>query len=677
MEHLSRDRAKTRIAKLRAEIEHHRYLYHVLDRQEISDAALDSLKHELEELERRFPELVTPDSPTQRVGGEPRPEFTKVRHQAPLLSLTDVFTPEEFAGWVERNRKLDPRSDHGFYAELKLDGLALSLVYDNGILKTATTRGDGQVGEEVTGNVKTIESVPLKLRLDALPPAVSARARGRVEVRGEAYMRKADFEALNREQRKLARPEFANPRNVSAGSIRQLDPKVTAKRKLRFAAYDLVTDLGQRTHEEAHALAAALGFPVTPKSRACATVAEVERYHTEIGRVRANLPFWSDGIVVNLNDLALAKKLGVVGKAPRGAVAFKYPAEEATTVVEDIVVQVGRTGAVTPVAHLTPILLAGTTVARATLHNAEELARLDVRVGDTVVLKKAGEIIPDVVRVLEKLRPSGAKPFRFPTRCPICGRTLVRPGTEVVHRCPNPKCPARAREGLYHFASRRALDIEGLGRETVDVLMDEGLVREPAELFRLKPSDLVGLPLFAELKAQNLVNAIAARRTVPLARFLFALGIRHVGEETAIALAQHLGGLDRIRGASIEELTLVPDVGPVVAKSIAGFFADPDHRRQVANLLRFVRVTAESRPRRTPLAGKTYVVTGTLESMTREDAHARLRALGAQVSSSVSKKTTGVVAGDNPGSKYDRAIALGVLILTEAEFLKLLRQHKG
>lgn len=668
--------ARERIAKLRAEIERHRYLYHVLDKQEISDVALDSLKHELEELEQQFPDLRTRDSPTQRVGGAPRPEFTKVQHRTPMLSLTDVFTSEEFGSWVERNRKLDPRADHGFYAELKLDGLALSLVYDDGILKTAATRGDGFIGEEVTENVRTIESVPLKLRIDALPLTVRSRARERVEVRGEAYMRKVDFDALNRAQRKRGLPEFANPRNVSAGSIRQLDPKITASRKLRFAAYDLTSDLGQRTHEEAHALASTLGFPVTPRSRICPTVADVEEYHTEIGKVRAKLPFWSDGIVVNLNTLTLVQKLGVVGKAPRGAVAYKYPAKEATTVVDAVTVQIGRTGAVTPVAHLQPVLLAGTTVARATLHNADELARLDVRVGDTVVVKKAGEIIPDVVRVLTRLRPRGTKPFRFPTVCPVCKTRLVRPGTEVVHRCPNPNCPARKREGLYHFASRRALDIEGLGRETVDVLVDEGLVREPADLFRLEPSKLVGLPLVAEMKAQNLVNAVAARRTVPLARFLYALGIRHVGEETAIAVARSFGTLDGVRSATVEELETVPDVGPVVAKSIAMFFADPEHRRQVDHLLRFVRVTGETKPRHTPLFGRTYVVTGTLESMTREDAQTRLRALGAQVSSSVSKRTTGVVVGENPGSKYERAKALGVPILSETDFLKLLKANE-
>lgn len=666
--------ARARAAKLRAEIEHHRYLYHVLDRQEISDAALDSLKAELEELELRFPELVTPDSPTQRVGGEPLPAFTKVRHAVPMLSLTDVFSEAELNAWLERDRKLVPRLGT-FYGEVKMDGLAISLVYEHGRLRTAATRGDGVIGEDVTENVKTIEAVPLSLHVDRLPPGARAAAERRVEVRGEVYLRKDDFEALNREQKRKNGPAFANPRNVAAGSIRQLDSRVTASRKLRFYAYDLVTDLGQRTHADSHALAEALGFPVTPRSAVLESPEAALRYHAEIGRVRASLPFWSDGIVINVNDLATFRRLGVIGKAPRGAVAFKYPAEEATTVVEDIRVQVGRTGAITPVAHLAPVVVAGSTVSRATLHNEDEIRRLDVRVGDTVILRKAGDIIPDVVKVLTKLRPAGAKPYRMPTRCPVCRSPLTRKPGEVIRYCTNRACPARKRERLYHLVARRAFDIDGLGSETVDVLMDEGLVREPADLYRLTPDRLIGLPLFAEVKAKKLVNSIAARRRLPLARFLFGLGIRHVGEETAITLSRHFGSLERIAAATEGALSAAPDIGPVVARSIAGFFRDPLHRREVSNLRRFIRVEQEAKPRRAPLAGTTYIMTGTLDSMSRDEAKSRLRDLGATVSGSVSKRTSGVVVGAEPGSKYDRAKALGVPILSERDFLALLARH--
>jgi DNA ligase (NAD+) len=674
VEHRTQAEAKTRVAKLRAEIEHHRYLYHVLDRQEISDAALDSLKHELTEWERRYPGLVTPDSPTQRVGGEPLPAFTKVRHTSPMLSLTDVFSAEEFAAWVERNRKhANPLGD--FYGEVKMDGLAVSLVYTNGSLTTAATRGDGFVGEDVTENIRTIEAIPLRLRLERLPKVVRTPASRRVEVRGEVYMRKDDFAELNSAQKRLGLPAFANPRNLSAGSIRQLDPKVTASRQLRFYAYDLPTNLGQKTHEQSHALLQLLGFPVTPKSRRLESAEAVLRYHAEIGRARADFPFWSDGIVVIVNDIATFRRLGVVGKAPRAAVAFKYPAEEATTVIEAIAVQVGRTGAVTPVAHLKPVVVAGTTVSRATLHNEDEIARLDVRVGDTVILRKAGDVIPDVVRVLPKLRPSGAKPYRFPSKCPVCGKPLERKTAEVIRYCVNRACPARQRGRLYHLVSRRAFDIEGLGRETVDVLMDEGLVREPADLYRLEPKELIGLPLFAEVKAKKLAGAVADRRRLPLARFLFGLGIRHVGEETAITLARRFGTLERIAAAPAGDLAAAPDIGPVVAGSIAAFFRDPTHRREVANLRRFITVQAEVRPRASPLAGRTYVVTGTLASLSREEAQARLRSLGADVSGSVSKETTAVIVGENPGAKFDRARVLGVSVLNESEFLQLLAKH--
>jgi DNA ligase (NAD+) len=671
---MTKTQAAARITKLRAEIEHHRYLYHVLDRQEISDAALDSLKHELEQLETEFPDLVTPDSPTQRVAGQPLPGFTKVRHSVPMLSLNDTFSEEEFRSWVERVSKLDRRAGRDYYAEIKMDGLAMSLVYEGGLLKTAATRGDGQVGEDVTQNMKTIEAIPLRLNMERLSPAARRRANGRVEVRGEVFLPKANFEAMNREQEAQGLPAYANPRNTAAGAVRQLDPRITAARKLDFFAYDVVTDLGQATHEESHKLAQDLGFKVNPLNQHCASADEVLAYHEKIGQKRAALPYWTDGIVVNVDAIVVFRELGVVGKAPRGAVAFKYPAEQATTVVEDIQVQVGRTGALTPVAHLRPVQVAGSTVSRATLHNANEVARLDVRVGDTVILEKAGDVIPDVVEVLPKLRPASAKPFRMPNRCPVCRQPVHRDAEGAIHYCINDSCPARAREGLYHFVSKKALDVAGLGPKIVDVLVDEGLVRTPADFFRLQREQLIGLPLFAEKKAEKIVAAIQARRRVGFGRFLFALGIRHVGEETARALAQHFGSIKRLREATEEELAAVADVGTVVARSIAEFFHQPSAEKLLSALSDAgVVIEQEARPpqKAGPLAKKTVVVTGTLGTLSREEAHEKIRQAGGKVVSSVSKKTGLVVVGENPGSKAARAQALGVRIVTEREFLKL------
>lgn len=666
---MTKTHAAARITKLRAEIEHHRYLYHVLDRQEISDAALDSLKHELEQLEARFPELVTPDSPTQRVGGAPLPGFVKVRHTVPMLSLNDTFSGDEFRAWLERVTKLDSRAGSDFYAEMKMDGLAMSLVYEAGVLKTAATRGDGQVGEDVTQNIKTIEAIPLRLHLDAVPQ--------RVEVRGEVFLPKANFEAMNREQAAQGLPAFANPRNAAAGAIRQLDPRITATRKLDFFAYDLITDLGQTTHEESHQLAKKLGFKVNPLNKRCANAEEVLAYHEAIGKKRATLPYWSDGIVVNVNNNAVFRELGVVGKAPRAAIAFKYPAEQATTVVEDIQVQVGRTGALTPVAHLRPVQVAGSTVSRATLHNANEVARLDVRVGDTVIVEKAGDVIPDVVQVLPKLRPAGAHAFRMPTSCPVCHRPVHRDPDAAIHYCTNTACPARAREGLYHFVSKKALDIAGLGPKIIDVLVDEGLVTTPADFFHLNAEQLVGLPLFAEKKAEKIVASIQSRRRVALGRFLFSLGIRHVGEETARALAQHFGSLKRLRSAQADELAAVADVGDVMVQSIAEFFHAPSTDKLLAALSDAgVVVEQEARvaAKPGPLAGKTVVITGTLSTLSREEAQEKVRQAGGHVASAVSKKTDAVVVGENPGSKAERAQQLGVRILAENDFLKLVRQ---
>lgn len=660
--------ARHRISQLREVINHQRYLYHVLDKAELSEAALDSLKHELAQLEDQFPQFITKDSPTQRVAGQALPQFKKVRHTAPMLSLNDVFSLTELEQWEQRLRKLTTKTLL-YYAEIKMDGLAVTLRYEDGVLVQGATRGDGKVGEDVTMNLRTIESVPLRLRGKTYPKVV--------EVRGEVYMTKAQFEKIN----KAEDNKYANPRNISAGSIRQLDPKIAAARGLSFMAYDCVTDLGVTEHSAVHARLTELGFPSNSLNRRCANLAEVEQYHTEVMQRRAKLPYWTDGIVVNVDSLALYRQFGVIGKAPRGSVAYKFPAEQATTLVEDIQVQVGRTGALTPVAHLTPVPVAGSTVARATLHNADEIKRLDVRVGDTVVIEKAGDIIPDVIAVVTELRPATSRPYRFPQRCPACLAAVARQANEVAYYCVNPKCPAKHREQLYHFVSKTALDIKGLGPKIVDALVDANLVKAPADFFRLTVSQLLPLERFAEKSAENLVREIKQATQVPLARFIYALGIRHVGEETAIALASHFQSLARVRQADLTALETVPDIGGVVAKSIVAYFQDTKAQTQLDDLLHYVTVVkhqpsggaAGSSQNHSALYGKTCVLTGTLEHLTRDAAKQKIREAGGNVSGSVSKATDYVIAGSEPGSKYDKAKALGVTILSEAEFLRLVQ----
>lgn len=665
----SKSAAIARLKKLRALIEHHRYQAHVLDRQEISEAALDSLKHELATIEAQYPELITPDSPSQRVAGHALPQFKKVQHLARMFSLSDVFSVAELQDWDQRWRKLEPRVTTKYLADLKLDGLAVTLTYDHGQLSQAATRGDGYIGEDVTHAVRTIESVPLSLQVEAVSPGVRrAVLAGIVEVRGEVVMLKKDFTALNERQKRAGLPLYANPRNVSAGSIRQLDPAVTAARKLNFYAWELVTDLGQATISQSYDWLKNFGLKINPRATVCTSLEDVTRVHQQIERERESLPFWIDGLVVKLNDLALHRRLGFVGKAPRAATAWKFSAEQATTVVEDIVVQVGRTGAITPVAHLQPVTVAGTTVARATLHNAEEIARLDVRVGDTVIIQKAGDIIPDVVKVLPELRPKTSKPWNMVTRCPVCRTVVVRKDGETIVYCPNPKCSAKQREGLYHFVTKGAFDIVGLGPSTIDVLIEEGLVHDAADIFSLATKQLVGLPLFAEKKAENLVAAIQSRQSIPLDRFLYGLGIRHVGAETARAVAGTFGSLEKILRASAEELSATPDVGPVVAASIAGFFQSTTNRRLVDRLQRHVKIITPKKTRGGSLTGETIVVTGTLESMSRGEAEEAIRQAGGHQASTVSKKTAAVVVGADPGSKADKAQSLGVAIWDEARF---------
>lgn len=655
--------AKERIAKLRKEIDIYRYQYHVLNTLDISEAALDALKHELYTLEQQYPDLITKDSPTQRVAGEPLPGFKKVTHRERMLSIEDAFSFEEVEEWVARLKKLEPTSTFDFYAELKMDGLAVSLVYEDGEFVQGSTRGDGRVGEDVTHNLRTIEAIPLSLR---------KKIHGRVEIRGEVYMKKSQLIALNAMLKKRGEPELMNPRNAAAGSIRQLDPKIAAERGLSFFGYSLYSDLGTHTHDQAHAMIAELGVPTNPLNRHCKNLKEVKEYFDEIAKKREKLDYWIDGVVVNVNDDRLFDRLGVVGKTPRAMIAWKFPAEQGTTIVRDIIVSVGRTGALTPVAVMDPVHLAGTTVTHASLHNEDEIGRLGLKIGDTVIVEKAGDVIPKVIQVLPKLRTGKEKTFHMPPKCPICGSPVKRKEGEVATVCSNPNCFAQELARLIHFAV--AADIMGLGEKIAEQLIQEGVARDPAELYEVTADDLLSLEGFAEVSSKKLYAEIQAHRTMPLERFINALSIRHVGEETARDLAQAFGSFEKFRSASLEDLMNVEGIGGVVAESISAFFKDPREVKRVDHLLKYVHPTHHA-PRTThgPLSGTSWVLTGTMEALSRDEAKEKIRNLGGDVSESVSKKTTFVVAGENPGSKYDKAQKLGVTVLDEKEFLKKIR----
>ncbi|MBI2124049.1 MAG: NAD-dependent DNA ligase LigA [Candidatus Wildermuthbacteria bacterium] len=712
---MTKEKARKRVGKLKELINKHRYLYHVKDTQEISDSAFDMLKHELFSLEQQYPDLMTPDSPTQRVGGAPLDKFRKVSHAVPMLSIEDVFSQEELSSWEEYLLRLAEGKDTSlpsartngleYFAELKVDGFAVSLKYKNGVFQNGSTRGNGIIGEDVTQNLKTIESIPLKLKLHgvlalgkdvSLPRARQALEQGMVEVRGEVYMAKKDFERFNEERRKKGEELFANPRNLAAGSIRQLDPKLAASRPLKFLAYDIVSDLGQTLHSQEHEMLRSFGFKTDPTARICETLDEVIAYWNAIKKKRDSLPFMIDGVVVVINDNKIFSKLGVAGKSPRGIRAFKFSGLQATTRVLDIQLQVGRTGAVTPVAILDPVPLAGVTVSRATLHNEDEIKRLGVRIGDTVIVERAGDVIPAVQKALLELRSGQERLFHMPTHCLACGAKLVRPAGEAIWRCPNKeKCPAQKRESLYHFVSKKGFNIVGLGPKIIDKLVDAGLISGAADLFSLKEGDLVPLERlprtvapkatlvrgFAEKSSQNLIAAIQQAKHIPLARFLVSLGIRHVGEETAIALAEYFGSIEKIQQASPEELENIPDVGAVVAKSIKEWFCDKTNQAMVDRLLKVgVKIQNPALPRASfpklalgKFQGKTFVLTGSLSSFTREEAKEKIRMAGGNVSESVSKKTNYVIVGENPGSKLQEAQKLGVETLTEKEFISLLQ----
>lgn len=668
---LSREEAKRRLAELRRIIEEHNYRYFVLDAPIITDQEYDALMRELLELEGQFPDLVAPDSPSQRVGGAPRPEFATVRHRQPLLSLSNAFTPEEVRDFDRRVRELAGGVEEVDYVvELKIDGLSVALAYVEGEFAVGATRGDGEVGEEVTANLRTVRALPLRLR----------RPVTRLEVRGEVYMPKAAFVRLNREREEAGEPTFANPRNAAAGSLRQLDPRITASRTLGLFVYEVLytTDDPQpANHMEALEYLAELGLPVNPYRRYCRNIDEVLEALAEWTLdKRMALPYQIDGLVIKVNNLTLQRILGATSKSPRWALAYKFPAEQAITRVRDIIVRVGRTGVLTPTAVLEPVHLAGSTVSRATLHNEDIIREKDVRLGDTVVIQKAGDVIPEVVKVLPERRTGEEKEFYMPEKCPACGAKVIREPGEAAHRCTGGlACPAQVKERIIHFASRAAMDIQGLGPAIVSQLLEAGLIRDAGDLYYLKVEDLLPLERFGKQSAQNLISAIEASKDRGLERLLFALGIRHVGERAARVLARHFRSLDRLGQASLEELTALPDIGPKIADSIKAFFAEPLNLKVLEKLKRAgVKLEVEPEPEASGfLAGKTFVLTGTLPNLTRQQATELILRAGGKVASSVSRRTDYVVVGADPGSKYDKARELGIPMLDEEGLLQLLR----
>jgi DNA ligase (NAD+) len=660
------------IRKLREEVLRHEELYYVHDRPEISDVEYDALVERLRALEEEHPEFRAPDSPTLRVGGRPAEGFAEYIHRRPMLSLDNSYNIEDLRAFDERCRKLADGRQFEYVAELKIDGLSLSVHYEGSVLARGVTRGDGRVGEDVTANVRTIRSVPLRLK-------GAAGGEGEVEVRGEAYLSRKAFERINAEREELDEPKFANPRNAAAGTIRQLDPKVVARRRLDLFAYDVLR--GERkpfqTHWEALEWLAAAGFSVNPHRAKCSDIEEVIRFCNEMEAERDRLEYEIDGVVVKVNSTALQDEFGATAKSPRWAIAYKYPARQATTQVKQIIVQVGRTGALTPVALLEPVPLAGTIVSRATLHNEDEIKRLDVREGDTVNIEKSGEVIPKVLSVVKSRRPRNTKPYGFPTNCPVCGGVVSRPEGEVVSRCVAADCPAQLKARLLHFASRRAMRIEGLGDALAEQFVQKGMVRDVADLYALKQEDVAGLERMAEKSAANLLAQIEASKTRDLPQLVYGLGIRHVGERTAALLARHFRSLERLASATVEEMDDIHEIGLTVAESVRDWFADEGNSQLWKRLrdkcgVRTELAAGASASTDEAFAGKQFVLTGRLETLTRDEARAAIEARGGRVTSTVSKKTDYVVAGEEAGSKLDKAQALGLKIINEAQLKEML-----
>ena len=675
---MTKQEAEKRLEKLRETIEKYRYSYHVLNESLISDEALDSLKKELVDIEAQFPELVTPDSPSQRVAGAPSLKFTKVRHEIPQWSSNDAFSEDDILDFDARVRKFYKQETGKnivpqYVCEHKIDGMHLVLTYEKGLLKTAATRGDGAFGEDVTTNIKMIQSVPLRLH-----EPISCI------VEGEIYMTKTQFARLNEEQVKNEGEVFANPRNVVAGTIRQLDPAIVASRNLSTFIYDIsrIDGVFPSSQENELKLLSKLGFRVNKEYHLAKNVDDIISYWNEWKTKKEKEDYFFDGIMLKVNDRAVQETLGYTGKAPRFVVAFKFPAEQVVTVVEDIVVQIGRTGAITPVAHLRPVFVYGSTVSRATLHNIDEIRRLDVRIGDTVILQKAGDVIPDIVQVLTEMRTGKQKVFHMPTNCPECDTVLSKKeiGTKggeesAALYCANPRCPAKDRRALYYFTSKNALDIEHLGPKNLDALLDAGLISSRADIFTLKKGDLMELPRFGEKSADNLLEAIEKKRHVPLDRFIVSLSIPEVGEETARDLATHFGNFENFRNATQQSLESIEGIGPRVSKSVLAWFADKHNQKVVSDLL--AQVTVEAIAQKTTkqiFTGMTFVLTGTMPTLARDEAKTMILERGGKVSGSVSKNTDYVIAGESAGSKYDDAKKLGIKIIDETEFLEMIKK---
>ncbi|MDB5177861.1 MAG: ligase [Candidatus Saccharibacteria bacterium] len=661
---------KERIAQLRKLIDDYRYHYHVLNESTMSEAAADSLKHELSQLEEQYPELVTPDSPTQRVAGVALDKFRKVTHRVPMISLNDVFDEAEVRAWITRMDKLLPGSKHEFMCDIKMDGLACALVYEDGVLTQAVTRGDSRVGEDVTMNVRTIENVPLRLRGD------SRFSKGRTEVRGEIVMLKEAFTALNKKRAAENLPTFKNPRNLAAGTIRQLDPKLVAERPLTFMGYDLLREDTAEVPSNSfvYETLSEIGITTSGQAKHFTELGDVMAYIHQLDKTRDSLPFNTDGVVIKVNDRAQFASLGTVGKSPRGAVAYKYAAEEATTIIKDIVISIGRTGAATPVAVFDPVDVAGTTVQHASLHNADEIARKDVRIGDTVIIYKAGDIIPQLERVLLELRPHSTKPFDYEAalRRQYPELEFERHGKDVVYRVKGLSGDLILKRSIEYYASKAALDIDTLGEKNVVALVDSGLVKDIADIYTLTVDELLKLDRFADISAKKLVSAIAEKKTPPLERFILGLGIRHVGTQTAIDLANKFESMEKLQKATLEELEIVEGIGTVVAESILAWFADEDNVRLLEKL-KTVGVEPYFKKKTGKLVGQNFVVTGTLETMSRDEAADRIRVLGGTFQSAVAKDTTYLVAGGKVGtSKLKKAESYGTKIIDEAKLKKIL-----
>lgn len=658
---MKKEEAKKRIKKLIEIINYHRRLYHVFDRQEISDAALDSLKKELFDLEQKFPQLITPDSPTQRVGGKPLEKFKKVKHFEKMFSLNDAFSKEDVNSWVERISKLldeEEKKRIDFYCELKIDGLAVELLYEEGLLKIGSTRGDGIIGEDVTQNLRTIEAIPLRIKTDEK----------KAVVRGEVFLSSEEFIKANKERKKRDLPLYASPRNLAAGSIRQLDSKITSSRNLDFFAYDLI-GLPNGTHKEKHEKLKEMGFRVSSHNRYCRNLEEVYNFYEDAQKKREALSYEIDGVVVIINKNEIFNKLGSVGKASRGAIAFKFPGVQAVSIIEDIRIQVGRTGALTPVAVLKPVKIGGVIVSKATLHNEDEIRRLNLKIGDTVIVERAGDVIPDIVKPFLELRTGKEKEFKMPEFCPVCGKKTKK--EKVLYYCPNRNCYAIFKRSFYHFVSKKAFDIDGLGPKIIDRLIEKKLVLDPADLFDLKKEDLVPLERFADKSAENIISSIKSKRKITLDRFIYALGIRGVGEETARDLANNFKSIKALEDSAKEELEAIGNIGPVVSSFIYKWFSDIKNRKYLEKLKKVVEISNIKETKSEKLKGKSFVFTGELNSITREKAKEKVRMLGGKVSSSVSENIDYLVLGDNPGSKLKRAKEKEIKIIKENDFLKL------